>query len=193
MYGRRFSALTWQTYASAFLCHFLATSFPQQTRRSPCECSPMSLTGCLPYPLSPQLKVKWNYIWKIKSYWYSVKNLHLHQIYLTQKNESLFHFLTLSQVLHYMWGEKKHKSKLTKLVHLFRRHLADVPLDEKVEVGDDYEGWSKARPRMIPHNHVVALELPVCVTSFLHFDEGVTRWRNKKENHKAKSVCYGST
>lgn len=34
---------------------------------------------------------------------------------------------------------------LTKLVHLLRGHLADVPLDEEVDVGDDDEGWSEAR------------------------------------------------
>lgn len=64
---------------------------------------------------------------------------------------------------------------LTKLVHLLRGHLTDVPLDEEVEVRDDDEGWSEAWSRMIPHNYVVALELPVCVTPILHLVEGVTR------------------
>lgn len=64
--------------------------------------------------------------------------------------------------------------KRTKLVHLLRWHLTDVPLDEDVDVGEDNEGWSEARPRMIPHDHFVALELPVRVTPFLHFVEGVT-------------------
>lgn len=66
---------------------------------------------------------------------------------------------------------------LTKLVHLLRWHLAEVPLDEEVDVGDDDEGWSEARAGMIPHDHVEALELPVYVTPFLHFGEGVTRWK----------------
>lgn len=61
------------------------------------------------------------------------------------------------------------------MVHLLRRHLADVPLDEEVQVRNDDEGWSKARPRMIPHNNVVALELPVGVTPILHLGKGVTR------------------
>lgn len=66
-------------------------------------------------------------------------------------------------------------------MHLLRGHFADVPLDEEVEVGDEDEGWSKARPRMIPHDYIVALELPVCVTPFLHLGESVTREKEEKK------------
>lgn len=81
-------------------------------------------------------------------------------------------------------------STLTKMVHLLRGHLADVPLDEEVDVGDDDEGWSKARSGMIPYNYIVALELPVGVTPILHLVEGVTR-KNSKQREINKGIKMG--
>lgn len=62
---------------------------------------------------------------------------------------------------------------LTKVFALDRRDAADVSLDDKVEVWDDNEGWCQAGPRVVLHNQVVTLKLPVGVTALLYFGEGV--------------------
>ena len=54
-----------------------------------------------------------------------------------------------------------------------RGHLADVPLDEEVQMGEDDEGRSQAGPRVVLNNQVVPLEFPVDVAVLLNFVEGV--------------------
>ena len=59
------------------------------------------------------------------------------------------------------------------MVDLDRRHFADGPLNEEVNVREDDERRSQGRPGVVLNNQVVALELPVDVTVCLHFIKGV--------------------
>ena len=59
------------------------------------------------------------------------------------------------------------------MCHFDRGHPADVPLDEEVQMGEDDEGRSQARPRVVLNNQVVPLEFPVDVAVLLNFVEGV--------------------
>ncbi len=66
-----------------------------------------------------------------------------------------------------------HLQFLTKVCALDWGDVADVSLDEKVEVWDDNERWCQTGPWVVLHNQVVTLKLPVGVTALLHFGEGV--------------------
>lgn len=71
---------------------------------------------------------------------------------------------------------------LTKVVDLDRGHLADVPLDKEIDVGEDDERRSQGRTGVVLNDQVVALELPVDVAVSLHLREGVAGWTQREEN-----------
>lgn len=70
--------------------------------------------------------------------------------------------------------------RLTKVVDLDGGNFADVPLDEKINVGQDDERRSQRRPGVVLHDQVVALELPVDVAVGLHLREGVAAERRRR-------------
>lgn len=72
------------------------------------------------------------------------------------------------------WWEERNLQILTKMVDLDGGNLADVSLDEKIYVGEDNKRRSQRRTGMVLNNQVVALELPINVTVYLHLREGVT-------------------
>lgn len=71
---------------------------------------------------------------------------------------------------------------------LDRRHLADVPLDEEIDVREDDERRSQGRTGVVLNNEVVALELPVDVAVSLDFGEGVAGWTRREQS---KDCCVG--
>lgn len=73
--------------------------------------------------------------------------------------------------------------RLTEVVDLDRGDLADVPLDEEVEVREDDEGRRQRGPRVVLDDEVVALELPVNVAVGLHLGEGVTTKKKKMKSY----------
>lgn len=54
------------------------------------------------------------------------------------------------------------------------RQSLDDPFDKDMKVGDDDEGRGEAGARVVLHNQVVALELPVHIAVLLDFIECVT-------------------
>ena len=77
------------------------------------------------------------------------------------------------------------------MCHFDRGHPADVPLDEEVQMGEDDEGRSQARPRVVLNNQVVPLEFPVDVAVLLNFVESVavkahTHTRAHTHTHNVK-------
>lgn len=72
------------------------------------------------------------------------------------------------------------------MVDLERGHLADVPLDNEIDVREDDERRSQGRTGVVLNNQVVALELPVDVTVSLHYSEGMAVWTQRRQS---KECC----
>lgn len=79
-------------------------------------------------------------------------------------------------------------SRLTKVVDLDRGHFADVPLDEKIDVGQNDERGRQRWPGVVLHDQVVALELPVDVAVGLHLREGMAAGRRREAQAAHVSV-----
>lgn len=66
------------------------------------------------------------------------------------------------------------KGEHTKVLALNRGQSLNDPFEEDMQVGDDDEGRGEAGARVVLHNQVVALELPVHIAVLLDFIECVT-------------------